>query len=75
MTDGEIEGAGESRAGRRPTITPLPMGRPRRREGEAQFSSWERLFSLTTHTLCFNNTASVPGYNLHVTPMSSSYAQ
>lgn len=71
----EREGAGESCAGQRPTITPLSMGRPRRREGEAQFSSWERLFLLTTHDLCFNNTASVLGYDLHVTPMSSSYAQ
>lgn len=51
VADGEMEGAGESRAGQRPTITPLPMGRPRRREGEAQFSSWERLLSLTTHNL------------------------
>lgn len=71
----ERRGRREPRAGQRPTITPLSMGRPRRREGEAQFSSWERLFLLTTHNLCCNNTASVLGYNLHVTPMSSSYAQ
>lgn len=51
VADGEMEGAGESRAGQRPTITLVSMGRPRRREGEARFSSWERLFSLTAHNL------------------------
>lgn len=78
VTDGEIEGAGE-RAAR------ASVQQSHRSRWEGLAGGWEGgrpkpssaagrgCFHLQ-HSLCFTNTASVLGYNLHVTPMSSSYA-